>query len=253
MRFALGIGMRIQLRFLTPLLALFAMTAVAEAQPSVMVPGAPNSYPYNQALPPLPFIANSPMPSLPPPTAEEVPPDPSFGSGRTVSRPGFSGRIHNDGRLIFDSNVLSTGLSSDPTTGPRAFGVFDLTDLLGKGDAYAWQKLELMEETFERRAALSEHHRARVSKRAIRALPGYLSAVWEQEWDAQTRRQLLFALWDECAEGGAANAEEGAQAREIILAFIAQELPSYSREGFSQQEIDAFNAMRTSAAEFAPR
>jgi hypothetical protein len=254
MRLANLEGMRIRLLPLSSaMVVLLAMTVVAEAQPSVMVPGAPNSYPYNQALPPLPFTAHSPMPSLPPPTADEVPPAPSFGAGRTLSRPGFSGRIHDDGRLIFDSNVLSTGLSSDPVTGARAFGVFDLTDLLGKDDTYAWQKLELLEETFERRAALSKHHRAQVWKRAIDALPSYLSAVWRQEWDAQTRRQLLFALWDECAEGNASNAEEGSQAREIILAFIARELPNGSGEGFPEEELHTLNSVRTSTTEFTPR
>ncbi len=252
MCFANAQGMRIRIVPLTALLVLLA-TAEAKAQPSVMVPGAPNSYPYNQALPPLPFTAHSPMPSLPPPSAAEVPPDPSLGSGRTLSQPGFSARIHDDGRLIFDAKVLSTGLSSDPVTGPRAFGVFDLTDILGKYDPYAWQKLELLEETFERRAALSKHNRAQVRKRAIDALPAYLSAIWRQQWDAQTRRQLLFALWDECAEGGAGNAKEGAQAREIILAFIASELPSGTRNGFSQEEVRNLNAVRTSTTEFAPR
>tara|TARA_R110002096_G_scaffold171490_4_gene344429 strand:- start:45318 stop:46055 length:738 start_codon:yes stop_codon:yes gene_type:complete len=245
--------MRIKILPPTAALFLFAMTAIANAQPSVMVPGAPNSYPYNQALPPLPFTAHSPMPSLPPPSAEEVPPPPSFGSGRTVGRAGFSGRIHNDGRLIFDSKVLTTGLSSDPVTGPRAFGIFDLTDLLSRDDPYAWQKLDLLEETFERRAALSKHHRAQVGKRAIDALPAYLTAVWRQEWDAQTRRQLLFALWDECAEGNASNAEEGAEARAIILAFIDSELPSGSRDGFRQDELAMLNTLRTSSSEFAPR
>lgn len=226
----------------------------AQAQPSMTQPGDPNSYPHTLALPPLPIATGSPFTSLPPPTAEEPAPEPSLGVGRPLHRPGFSAIIQSDGRIIFDSRFLATGLSSDPTVGPRIWGSFDLTDLFGRDDPYAWEKLALLEETFEQRAEVSKQHRKTLRERSIAALPQYLKAVWTQEdWNPSIRRRLLFALWDECAEGSAPNAEAGAQARYLIEEFIAMHLPAGGPDGYTIEEVRAFNAARTSAEEFAPR
>ena len=216
-------------------------------------PRQSDSYPYTLALPPLPFDTHSPMPSLPPPRAGEETSPTYFGPSRVLVRPGFEGKIQADGSLVFGSDFLRTGLSSDPTVGPRFGGSFDLTDMFSPQDPYLREKFELMEETFEYRAGIRDEHNRQVLDRSIEALPSYLRAVWEEPvWDAKLRRQLLFALWDECAEGGAPHADEGARARQIIEAFIAQNLPRRSAQGFSPEELQTFNAARTSSVEFAP-
>ncbi len=245
--------MRVLALLLFPVALLLTSTS-AGAQPSTTKPGAPQSYPHNLAVPALPLATYSPMPSLPPPQAGEAPAKSNFASGSVLSRPGFRAEILEDGKLVFDSRYLSTGVSNDPTLGPRFRGSFDLTDLFGRDDPYLQEKIELLEETFELRAKQRESHNERVGERALAALPAYLRAVWNHEqWDSTTRRQLLFALWDECAEGGANNAPDGAQARYLIEEFIAQHLPRGGPEGFSREEIRTLNAARTSTLEFAPR
>jgi len=233
---------------------LFFLAGTANAQPSMMAPGSPQSYPHTLALPPLPFTAHSPMPSLPPPPTREASEHNSLGTNTTLHQPGFDAKILEDGRLIINANFLHTGLSSDPTVGPRMGATFDLTDILSPSDPYLAQKRALFEDTFDQRATLRGNDNKRVMDRALGALPTYLAAVWHQpEWDPVSRRQLLFALWDECAEGNAQNAKEGAIARKMIEGFIAQNLPKSSGRGFTDEEVRRLNGARTSLAAFAPQ
>ncbi len=241
--------MRLLVTLLAPLLLLLVADA-ASAQPSTVVPGAPDSYPANLALPPLPGVTPSPMTSLPPPQAIEA--ETPNTSGQALRRPGYEAFIRSDGSLIFDSKFLETSLTSDPTVGPRFGGSFDLTDLFGYEDPYLQDKLALLDETFAHRAVLRERHTKRALNRAIGDLPAYLAAVWRQEdWDLATRRRLLFALWDECAESGK-NEKAGRKARKRIENFIVQALPKYSSQGFSEQEIHTLNAARSSHNAFDP-
>ncbi len=231
---------------------LLSLGGRARAQPSTVTPGAPDSYPANLALPPLPGATHSPMTSLPPPQSKEAETPNSSGFGSSLQRPGYEAFIRLDGSLVFDSKFLDTSLTSDPTVGPRYGGSFDLTDLFGQEDPYLQEKLALLEETFEYRTTLRKQHTGRTLDRALANLPAYLTAVWQQEsWDLVTRRRLLFALWDECAEDGA-NARGGQDARRHIELFIAHSLPKHSPQGFTDEELHTLNAARTSHSEFVP-
>jgi hypothetical protein len=199
------------------------------------------------------------MPSLPPPQkagAEEPLPQPA---GHVIQRPGYVAEINEDGRLIFDSDFLRTGLDTDPVMGPRLAATFDLGDMLssilsnGQSlDPYVSDKLDLLHDTFAQRVALREANDALVMDRAIANLPDYLLAVWnEPNWDHRTKRRVLFALWDECAEQGNDTLREGGKrARQAIERFIATVLPEGSPHGYNPTELAALNHIRTSQARF---
>jgi hypothetical protein len=183
---------------------------------------------------------------------EPLPP----GAGHVIVRPGYEALMHDDGRLIFDSSFLRSGFNNDPTTGPRFSGSFDITNLF-KGsnfDPYISDKLELLHDTFAQRVELREAHDDLVMDRALAALPEYLDAVWnEPGWDAATKRRILFALWDECAEEGDEFTRGGGEeARQAIASFIRRALPAGSPEGYSSSELSALNQVRTSRVLFAP-
>lgn len=235
--------------------------ANAVAQPSLATPAGPRTYPAQHAVPPLPYTLRSPLPSLPPPgelgSEEPLPTT----AGQFIQRPGYDALIHDDGRLIFDARFLRSGLNNDPVNGPRFGGSFDLGDILtnlfGSGAGlgpYANDKLELLHETFAQRAHLREEHNELTMDRAFNALPDYLSAVWDEpSWDMPTKRRILFALWDECAEEGNELTRMGGEAaRQSIAAFIQRKLPADSAAGYSRAELSALNQIRSSRVAFAP-
>jgi hypothetical protein len=209
----------------------------------------------------MPYTLGSPMPSLPPPQAmgSEEPLPPTAGS--LIQRPGYDAHILEDGRLVFDDRFLRTGLSNDPTTGPRMGASFDFGDMITRLftdnpglDPYLNDKLELLHETFAQRVELRRASNKLTMDRALAALPDYLSEVWnEPSWDLPTKRRILFALWDECAEDGNAHTVDGGQAaRQSIITFIGQTLPEGSAEGYTDDELSGFNQIRTSRVAFAP-
>jgi hypothetical protein len=245
-------------------LALFTICSLwgqsAMAQPSLTAPGSPGTHAPQHAVPPLPYTLASPMPSLPPPQAmgseEPLPPT----AGALLQRPGYNAHILEDGRIVFDERFLRTGLSNDPVNGPRAFASFDigdsLTRLFGDDpslDPYLSDKLELLHETFAKRVELRFEHNELEMDRALGALPQYLSAVWnEPTWDKATKRRILFALWDECAEDGHQLLVDGGnEARQTITSFIGQWLPAGSDDGYTDTELAGFNKIRTSRVAFA--
>ena len=250
--------MRIVAPALFTLLSLWSYEVVA--QPSLTAPGGPGSRAPQHAVPPLPYTLVSPMPSLPPPQAmgseEPLPPT----AGTVIQRPGYNAQILNDGKLVFDERFLQTGLKNDPTTGPRYGGSFDIGDILtgiftdNPGlDPYLGDKLELLHDTFAQRVELRREYNELSMDRAIAALPSYLGAVWEEpSWDLPTKRRILFALWDECAEDGdELLAYGGAEARKTIASFISHYIPEGSAQGYTPGEIAKFNKMRTSRVAFA--
>ena len=237
--------------------------ASAAAQPGPRAAAGPGSYPAQHAVPPLPYSLNSPLPSLPPPAEELGSEDPlPVTAGQVIQRPGYDAHIHDDGRLIFDARFLRAELGNDPVTGPRFGASFDIGDILTKlfadgpgSDPYLSDKLELLHETFAQRVELRSEHNELIMSRALDALPEYLSAVWsEPSWDLSTKRRILFALWDECAEDGDELARSGGNAaRQSIATFIRRRLPATSAEGYTVAELSALNQIRSSRVAFAPK
>ena len=201
------------------------------------------------AVPALPEVYPSPMPSLPPPSrAGET----GGQIGVVLNQGGFSAVLGEDGSIDFVDHHFGGGAMV-----LLAFLTFDVTDGLMRGadqDPYLAQKLRIMDATRGERMAVREQHDRVVMRRALDDLPVYLEAVWQQTaWTPETRRRILFALWDEAAEeGNELLVAGGAEARATIERFIAGRIPPGHRHAFSRGELAELNRVRTSRHAFAP-
>ncbi|MBT8492134.1 MAG: hypothetical protein KJO07_03660 [Deltaproteobacteria bacterium] len=131
------------------------------------------------------------------------------------------------------------------------YGVFTLR--FGTRDRYSLQVRRALESTFEGRAEMANQYRAAAMEFALGDLPRYLRGVWLSPWPVETRKRVLFALWDECAERGRKDViNGGSKARYIIEAFIRWQLPQDSRHAFTAGELAVLNRGRSSEARFEP-
>jgi hypothetical protein len=204
-------------------------------------------------IPPLPETMRSPMPSLPPPPVEDEGDGEHAGPGRIPTAPNvtagfvtdvgtFVARVDPEGRVSFhDKGVFASYASL------TIYGRFG-------GVSAPREKQAFLEDTFEERFAMRAEHGARVMEIAIEHLPRYLAAVWRyREWSLQTRKRILFELWDECAErGSAAELAAAGAARAIIIGFIRRRLPKGTAAAYSAAELARLNRQRSSKARFEP-
>lgn len=161
----------------------------------------------------------------------------------------YSARVQEDGRVAFTDrpNLRWRGLG----------GSFDATDAVMRAlgqDPYAASKLRFLDRTRPQRMAIAAAHRERSRREALRGLPAHLAAIWgDARLSVARRKEILFVLWDECAEeGSAALVEAGARARATIVAFIRRRLPEGSARAYTRAELEALNRRRGSRAPFAP-
>jgi hypothetical protein len=135
-------------------------------------------------------------------------------------------------------------------------GKLDLTALLmrklGVGDAYASRKLDLLDDTRDERAELGARHRAEDLARAAELIQRNLEAMWRATTDPAERRDALFVLWDECAEGDGPFGEAGERARKMVVGWIRARLPAGSPDAFMPDEIARRSAQRRSTQPFVP-
>ena len=230
------------------LLAAGSGSALAQA-PGQALSGNPAAGSRYHAVPPMPEVFPSPMPSLPPParageTGGQI--------GVVLNQGGFSAVLGEDGSIDFVDHTFGGGASL-----LLAWMTFDVTDGLMRSaneDPYLSQKLRIMDQTREERMAVRRGHDKIVMRRALDDLPVYLEAVWQQAaWSPAVRRRVLFALWDEAAEeGNALLVAGGAEARATIEHFIARRIPPGHRHAFTRGELAELNRMRTSRHAFAP-
>jgi len=202
-----------------------------------------------QPIPPIPQALPSPMPSLPPPAPPAEEPDrPRFGivqrddGGLTVDAGTFRADVDPEGRVRFEDKSVWAG-----------YGALTIFGRFGKIDPYHSEKRRFLESTFEDRLAMRERYAASAMDAALADLPRYLAAVWRADWALETRKRVLFDLWDECAEWGRPELVEGGrEARHIITEFIQRYLPPGTDEAYTARELTALNNDRTSAEPFRP-
>lgn len=129
-----------------------------------------------------------------------------------------------------------------------------LTFRFGFKDPYSLQIRRALESTFEQRAEMQAQYRQAAMEFALTDLPLYLDLVWAHPyWSVETRKRILFDLWDECAEKGPEYlVDGGTAARELIESFIRYRLPAHGAEHFTPAELSRLNRVRTSAKPFAP-
>ncbi len=242
-----------QCAFVVAVVSLSWTGSVAVAQPPGLTPPG-GHLPQHHAVPPLPNVFQSPMPTLPPPS-RNAPFEATIGFTFGLNR--VRGVVHPDGSIEFDDERGGFWAGVDPILGLAALFQFNATDgamRAARQDPYSAEKLRIMEETFEQRVAMREAHDTVVMVRALDDLPNYLAAVWKQRaWSPETRRRILFALWDEAAEDGNEFLRvSGAEARKRIEEFIAHRLPPGSRHAFRPAELARLNRHRQSRVTFAP-
>lgn len=220
-------------------------------------------WPRQHAEPPLEESVSGALPPPPSPVERgEQGPDNRTGprdddGGYTYEATGFEARISADGRVVFHDRSSVRGEGIVTPFFLFVAGTLDVTELvmrrLGQ-DPYGYEKRAFLESTFEARARMRMRFDEDTMETALVALPGYLGRVWAyQSWDPSLRKRVLFALWDECAEGGNELMRRGgAQARAIIEAFVQSELPEGSPLGFTPAELTALIRTRTSEQAFAP-
>jgi hypothetical protein len=80
-------------------------------------------------------------------------------------------------------------------------------------------------------------------------LPRLLDSVWnDRRLAPQARREIVFEIWDECAEPDDPElAHEGAKARRIIAGYVRAK-----RDRYSAAELDGFRRRRARAPYFEP-
>lgn len=163
----------------------------------------------------------------------------------TWTSPNFTATIHADGRVSFsDRPAFEVDLE-------HATATFDVNDLIHQAagsDPFAADREHFFEEAWdvilERTMAAREAERERV----LRRIPVRCARIWADETvPAAERRARLFALWDDLSEE-----EADRPARDAVLAFIHESLPSGSPNAFTASELGALNAARVSVERFAP-
>ncbi len=94
----------------------------------------------------------------------------------------------------------------------------------------------------------------RALRHSFAFLPRHLASVWrDPRYSLARRHEILFLLWDECAEPDDPElAAAGRRARGMIERFVRRELPDGSEVGFNADELRRFNARRVRGPRFDP-
>ena len=158
---------------------------------------------------------------------------------------GFEGIILPDGSIRFSDRP---DLSFDASTMTVSFDIMDAIMRLTGQDPYMSERIGFVEATEELRERLEDEARAAWSAATLQHLRGAVALIWQDERRSPAaRRRALFELWDEQADGG-----EGAPARDIVMAFIAEERPLGTGMVFGELELARLNRARRSVELFDP-
>jgi len=140
---------------------------------------------------------------------------------------------------------------------PIIAGGFDVTDavmrMVGQ-DPYDAKKRAFLERTFDERVEIGRKHRSDQLEDAERFILAHAEQLWDRaDFTIAEKRELVFELWDDCAETGDDElVDAGQRARAALLRFISVRMPAGSDDGFSASEIKALDRRRHSKAHFAP-
>lgn len=170
----------------------------------------------------------------------------SLAPERAAQRPGQVDR--NGPRIALDDTSGGTP--------PLASGSFDLTDGLMRGsgqDPYAARKMAFLDRTRGERMQIAATENRERLRRSLHQTRADLERLWRGSGTAAEKRELLFMLWDECAESGSDEVVKTARAvRGAIVGFVRRHMPARSRLAFTAAELAQLNGRRTSAERFDP-
>ena len=135
-------------------------------------------------------------------------------------------------------------------------GTFDLTAALMKklhaGDPWAARKQKILRDTFDERVAKGDAFHGDQLAHSAELMRTNLERMWATTPDPAARREALFELWDECADGEGPGADAGARARAMVIGWIRSHVPAGSPGAFSAADSVAFSARKSSHAPFCP-
>ena len=139
-----------------------------------------------------------------------------------------------------------------PLIGGRADVTAYLQRKLTGTDPYASRKQKLLDATRAERVERGGAFRAAQLGRSAELMANNLEALSHATLDAAARRQALFDLWDECAEGDGTDGAAGERARAMVIGWIGAHLPVGAPGAFSADDIARLDAHRASKQHFAP-
>jgi hypothetical protein len=119
-------------------------------------------------------------------------------------------------------------------------------------DAYDSRKKKLLDDTRDERVYHGGEYKQEQLNRSAEIMRGNLERLWLSTIDPAARREALFEMWDECAEGDGGMGEAGERARGQVIGWIAARLPKGNPDAFTDEEIAKLDAKRSSKAHFAP-
>jgi hypothetical protein len=161
------------------------------------------------------------------------------------------------------------------TNGSILGGPMDITAWLHRkliGDPYASRKIKLLDMTRDERIARGGVYRGEQLDRSAELMTRTLEELWATTSGlaesttgagsggaaptahevAAFRKEALFELWDECAEGEGPRGEAGQRARAVVIGWIRGKLPAGSPEAFTDEDIFRFQSRRSSKQPFVP-
>ena len=157
----------------------------------------------------------------------------------------FDAVIHPDGSVGFTDRP---GFDVDLAHGSAGFDITDAIMGSAGQDPYAAEREFFMERAEETIARLESRARTEAATHSLSGVRTRCRTIWEDAtMPAAARRRALFDLWDELADG-----DEGAPARQAVVAYIRSAIPSSSAESFTMMELARMNANRQSAERFDP-
>lgn len=168
------------------------------------------------------------------------------GGGYTARHGGYTVHVDPDG---------TTHITDTPGWQQHGLvGTFDATDALMRHyhqDPYAANKLETLDRTRDERAAITKRYRREQLRHSKELVVSALGDVWKTTQDLHERKELVFELWDDCAETGDPEVIEGGhEARAAVVAFIQAHFTG--ADAYTPGELHALNAHKTSQEPFAP-
>ena len=155
----------------------------------------------------------------------------------------------------------ATQLKGEDKTDGRVYtiisGGYDVTDAVMRWagqDPYEARKREFLDRTFEERVQIGTVHRAEEMEKADQTILGHLGKLWARaDLSMEEKRELVFELWDECAEtGGEKLVAGGTKARAALYRWVNVHLPKDGANAFTRDELARLNGKRRSKATFTP-
>ena len=171
--------------------------------------------------------------------------------------PSGGGRYHND-QYTFGIDIAPDGtvaIHDKPPIKPEGLGFrYDLEGMLMRrhgDDPYARSKLHFLDATRDERAELGRRYETQRLSRSVELMRNNIDWLWSRTRDPAKRREVLFDLWDECAETGDPElVAGGAAARLLLIGEIRARL--HGADAYTPDELARLNAHRHSTERFAP-